>query len=293
MQFSLSFRPVSSLLLALSVVYAPVVVNAESCSQSIQELSKNSRLKSNKFTTSRTLRDYARMFPFHFGPTGTDGLRGHLITVKEKTLWVDMGAGNAEALKSAVNANPNIYGTAIGFRLPKEASVSELPKNRFKYLSGKFLEDLYSNNELKHLESKVDVITDLYGPLSYSRDIALVFDIYIKLLKVNGELSFNLMKRRADWTGSTGDMMNSFNRQEGSIYPFVLWMKSIDGIDVEISNTITSSGVGREVFQSFKITKLKEDVEVPQNIKLELYEEESPARRRFKIIEKRKFFWQK
>jgi hypothetical protein len=116
-----------------------------------------------------------------------------LDALPEDAHWLDAGAGHAEAMKDLVAGVRDILGrtvkvkarrlTALGLAKPGGFSEGILASRDFRYLEGKYLED-YRFEEI----GVCDLITDLWGPFSYTAQIDVVLRKYLELLKVGGKL---------------------------------------------------------------------------------------------------------
>lgn len=133
------------------------------------------------YADDRTLSDYARGFVRSFSYDRQQ--------LKKGDVWIDFGAGQFNALAASrfgddVNSpqsNVFLVGVAIETS-PQAPNVRSLSRaGNFKALLGKPVEN-YADNEIP----KADLITDFFGPLSYSPDFSRVLQIYLDHLKVGG-----------------------------------------------------------------------------------------------------------
>ena len=130
---------------------------------------------------------------------GTSSLNYRLKNLNAGDIWFSSGAAHAVA-ETQFLTFPDYPRTAkvISFdqQRPKTSSLRNLLQdypNRYQYLSnGKTLEEAYLAGELNHLFGKITLITDIYGPATYTADLSLVFEIYMKLLKPGGVLITNI-----------------------------------------------------------------------------------------------------
>ena len=265
------------IILGLILGHFSGIVYADTCASSVVELHKGSIIQNNKFARSRDLRDYQHTFKFRFGSDNAM-LERHLREGGSMT-YVDMGAGQGLALRQAKQQNPELNAIGIAYKAPEsaEAAIEESP---IQYLSGKFVEEMLDDGDLNHLVGQVDFITDLYGPLSYSNNFMKVFESYLTLLKVDGVMTFNLMIQRKI-TRNHHVIMNDFDGE--GLFPFLIWLKSIKGLEVEIGRPSAPSLMGGEVFQSFKITKRSSNISFRNEIEILEYTEDAPAIRKFRI----------
>lgn len=158
------------------------------CSASIQggtnfvtlfEIEK--RLKKNDFETGRDLDEYFK----YFGPQFVE-LYHRVETMKGQGYrWVDMGAGEGMALKGAKSRlkDVNLDAIAVGFRFEVMKKVKMAEKG-ILVLEGP-VEDLDPTRI-----GKVDLVTDLFGPFSYSPNIQGVLAQYHQVTSLNSDLFF-------------------------------------------------------------------------------------------------------
>jgi hypothetical protein len=191
-------RFLSHFVFCLLLCFLGPVTGAQICDRALAKVEDS--LERNWFTTDRTYQEYdlltaGMLSEFLLSPTGAQLVRPH---------WVDMGAGDAVAILqylgfhpdmdelSPVHINPMAKGTAVGLRLPKyRVELIELlnakDQDRFRYVHDIMAEQLSS----QHLEL-AELITDIYGPLSYTRDFSQVFSVYQSLMREEAQLIFML-----------------------------------------------------------------------------------------------------
>jgi hypothetical protein len=156
----------------------PLFQNEKKQSEQTQalELQKTQGLlERNSFTTARDLNEYASHLKI-------DLLLPELNSSKR---WLDAGAGRARAQlqflemkKKSSESPPEMV--ALSYKKPWFVTAK---KESFKYLEGRFIED-YHPSEL----GSFDLITDLFGPYSYSKNPITVLNQYLELLNVHGNL---------------------------------------------------------------------------------------------------------
>jgi hypothetical protein len=177
--------------------------------------------------------------------------------LKSDQHWMDFGAGKARAqilfLKSFQDISTAPQNTAVAYKLdrwfrpPKFAGKLEIKEGAF---------ETQETSQWK----KVDIATDLFGVLSYTHDFSLSLQKIVDLLKVNGELYILTTPWRTHFMGRSGSMkLDEFLRE-------------IPGIKVEGEHG------------SLRVTKLSENVRIPQLELLEI-KDEAPPSRLFQIIE--------
>lgn len=164
------------------------VEDFEVCEAQLEKLT--TVLNDNLFTTGREFKHYNAAFG------SGQWLKSFLTTIRNKKFhWIDAGAGMAfpqqQALKiSQIDSQiltkkqrQLLSATAIGYTHPL-GDENFVPKHpRFRYLTG----DLLTEIPAAQL-GRTDLITDLFGPFSYTTDVSALMDLYLKILKVGGEL---------------------------------------------------------------------------------------------------------
>lgn len=132
-------------------------------------------LARNGFTTARDLNEYASHL----------NIGSLLPELNASKRWLDAGAGRARAQldllelkKRKSESVPEMI--ALSYKKPWFVSRK---KESFQYLEGRFIED-YHPAEL----GTFDLITDLFGPYSYSKNPVVVFNQYLNLLNIHGSL---------------------------------------------------------------------------------------------------------
>lgn len=156
----------------------PLFQNEKKQSELIQvaELQKTQGLLArNGFTTARDLNEYASHLK----------IAPLLPELNSSKRWLDAGAGRARAQldllnlkKSKSESAPEMI--ALSYKKPWFVTAK---KESFKYLEGRFIED-YHPSEL----GTFDLITDLFGPYSYSKNPVVVLNQYLNLLNIHGSL---------------------------------------------------------------------------------------------------------
>lgn len=244
---------------------------------------KNDAIENNSFTVSRDLNQYGAAFSFDRG----HGFFKNFNNLPPEAVWVDMGAGDGLALNEGLNEFPQIgKGVAISYKKTNSA-VANRPDNRLEYLDGDFVENMWSAGRLDHLKGKVDLITDVHGPLAYSSDLKNLIEVYSDLLKPGGKLYFVMMNKRNFTPGvdAAGDpkSVNTFRAGDKEV-ELLDWLKKIPGLKVEATKTQNSrAGELYEEYLSFKIEKSDPKVVVPENLRTVSYFPSTPPRRIFVI----------
>ncbi|WP_413585320.1 hypothetical protein [Bdellovibrio sp. HCB274] len=205
------------------------------------------RVAKNDFTTSRGLEDYVLELHPDF--------KTSLSKLTANQHWVDLGAGKATAqvqfLKSFSNNSSMPQMTAVAFKLDRWFKPSSF-QGKLSVQEGAF--ETMPTASWK----KVDLITDVYGVLSYTGDFAGALQKSVDMMNVKAELYFLALP----W----GYQFNKSTIQQ-SLPEF---LNSIEGLRVEE----TRPG-------QFKITKTKESVMIPQ-LELVRYTDQAPPIRVFR-----------
>ncbi len=223
-------------------------------------------LTENWFTTNRNLNQY-------FKELVTGGLKDKLTSSVQPIKWLDAGAGQAIAIRDTLK-NKKFQSKidkaySVVYKKPNDGQTDlnndiELFKNKFMYIEGDYIENLFSEGKLKDLEGNLDIITDLFGPLTYTKDLSKVVEIYLKLLKKGGELEFNigLMNTSGNpwlylqFIDSNGKKINNAEEvlQE--------WFSKIKGVEI-IKQDISGFN---DYSINFLIRKISDNIEIPKFI---------------------------
>lgn len=251
----------------------------------------NENISANSFKTNRSLDHYSSQIPFIRTSTIF-----RIVTreLNSGSAWVDMGAGKGLALIDGLFVNKNIsLGLGISYKRPEEPITEKEIQlgERMQYLDGDYLENLVRDKKLDHLFGKVDLITDIYGPISYSESLPILLQTYMNLLKVDGQLIFNWMIKRnyilvnnkIEYTNSP-ILVNTVNSGESVQENGILsWLESIPGIEIVESAVREIASSSREYSIGVKIRKKVQDVNIPNNLVLTSYAAGGPPARNFQI----------
>jgi RimJ/RimL family protein N-acetyltransferase/SAM-dependent methyltransferase len=257
---------------------------------------ENNFLETNLFTTSRNLKVYSAHFPFKT----TSTLEHEVASLPLGSTWIDMGAGEGNALADGLKINPNIsVGLGISYKRPA-ASVALPPSTdtRFHYLDGDFVENLARDGKLDSYRDKTDLITDVFGPTSYSKNLPELFQLYFNMLKPGGIAVFNFMlERNFDQSERDGTSLRSVplslngvssNSQHDS-NGLIKWLGTIPGIEVvEVAERKGSQGPYWESSVAIKLRKIESNITVPRTLETKSYEASSPPVRKFEIVADKK-----
>lgn len=127
-------------------------------------------LKYNWFVTARGLQEYISQFKF----------KDFLFQLTPHHRWLDSGAGRALAQKEYLNqATAPAQTTAVSYKKPWFV----WSKKNLNYMSDRFIEDI-SDQEL----GQFDLITDFFGPYSYTDNPVAIINKYLRLLNTNGRI---------------------------------------------------------------------------------------------------------
>jgi len=168
------------------------------------------------FTRGRDLGTYVEKL----GP----GFRAAIDAVGQRPdpRWLDSGGGEGIAVRQYLGLAkerdwPPVRITLLAYETPARS------EGLLEVLSGRFLEKI-PDAEI----AKSDIITDLFGPLSYSGQPHLVLQKYHDRLKDGGKAFIHL---------GAGDQAfgtkNTVVMADGRVVPFVAWLKTVPGLDFE------------------------------------------------------------
>ncbi|MNK89585.1 hypothetical protein D3C87_1095990 [compost metagenome] len=207
------------------------------------------QVQKNRFITDRDLSEY--LHQLH--PDFVAALRN----LRSDQHWVDLGAGKAIAqidyLKSFDKISEAPLATAVAYKLDRWFRPSS-HHGKLEIREGAF--------EAQDTASwkKADVITDVMGVISYTKDLTTTLQKVFDLLNVHGELYLEFSPAATNIkTSETSHKLLGF-------------LARIDGI------TVTGQ------YGIVKIVKLKEKIVVPQ-LEIMSYKEEYPPYRTFRLVE--------
>ena len=132
-------------------------------------------------------------------------------------IWADMGAGRGDAVREYKNWGGRAGVMAASFEsLETLRLLGEVPEG-MRILDGRFVEDI-PPSEL----GRADVITDVYGAMSYSSRIDKVLERYFRMLKPGGAIYLHSFEAHTVVTGPGGT--NLFLRE---------WLQTLPGVHAE------------------------------------------------------------
>lgn len=163
----------------------------------------------NSFVISRDLDDYARELGFQFLDL--------LLSLPPDFRWLDSGAGRAYAQRTFFERTEVPLGTlfALGFRRPWWTPVYKggRDKSIFYYIDSVDMNE--PTDVLPFLNSSLDLITDVFGPFSYSTNPIKALRQYLKWLKPGGELRISIR-----------GFSSSVTLLDGSHISFTSWLEN-------------------------------------------------------------------
>lgn len=249
-------------------------------------------LEANRFQVGRNFHQYTKLFPFETSPQ----LIEMMMMMPQNSIWFDMGAGEGNAIVDGLNLFSNFKeGIATSYKKPTRARVSDEADGRFSYLDGDFIENMARRGLFDPYKGKVQLITDVFGPLSYSPYLPQVFQIYFDLLAPKGILLFTMLHDRnfEETHGSSKTLklldlpktVNSFIIQgEKKEDGLIAWLKTIPGIEVlEVTDLPIDKNEFSERVMSVKIRKKSQKVSTPWNLETGYYHITNPPHRIFHI----------
>ncbi len=240
---------------------------ANLCAGHLEVDAAQARLIFNSFNTSRGLSHYVERLT----PTGSS-FRNTLLDLPERSIWLDSGTGFARALIEGLKSFPNIsQGIGISFQRPDNFIHPTELGNRFSYLDGDIIENMAKSGRLNHLMGKVNLITDLYGALSYTKEFAVVLQVLIDLLAKDGKIFFHMTRTKNSVIAT---------HEPGS--SLLNWLANIPGLEVtSLTHPTNSKFDNRSNFETILIRKITEEVKVPKDLFLKTYEDNTPPKRRY------------
>jgi hypothetical protein len=217
--------------------------------ENVKKITK--RILEEDFGSGRSFQDYLDTFK------STD-LEAALQNLVPNQTWVDMGCGEEAVALREFGIDPRFVGKGFGVTVkPVDQKLKKALKKtdgRIKVLSGSFVETL-SNETVPQAR----IITDLFGPFSYSTHPDRVLQKYLEFLEVGGSIYLYFLSDMNVIEG--GD--HSITRQD--LGP---WLNSISGVTLDLK------------FQehSVKITKNSENPLVPHLELVRIFDFPPPIR---------------
>ncbi len=236
--------------LAVLVGSSSLSWGAHSCSElfASQPAIIDQRVEKNRFVTDRRLYEYqATLHPdFMFA----------LSRLSPDQHWIDLGAGKGNALidfaRSFKNINQAPELTAVAYKLDRWFSLPSF-SGKLKSQVGAF------ESQNTSAWKKADVVTDVFGVLSYTHTLSAALQKTFDLLDTNGELYIETTPyaTRVRWNDE--------------YLPLLDFLARIPGLEV----------VGK--YGQIKVIKRTETIKVP-NLKLINYKDDAPPTRQFEVV---------
>lgn len=221
---------------------------SEQCSSLflVQNWEVSSRVQKNKFVTNRDLYEYREVLHADFMKS--------LTGLTPDQHWVDLGAGKANAqidyIKSFSNHLSAAQTTAVAYKLDRWFSPPKFD-GKLQIKEGAFEQQPTASWK------KADLVTDVFGVISYTRDLQTSLQKVFDLMNVKGEFYI--------FTTNYHTSVRVSEKKSLSLMDFIA---TIEGLRVE----------GR--FGTIKITKEIENVIVPR-LELLKYVDDAPPTRAF------------
>lgn len=259
---SLKCQPLLSFLIILILSQSFVFAQNPECTATVQ----SERVEKNLFNVGRGFSEYAKKIT----RTGKS-LFQIFASLPKDSIWFDMGAGLSHALTHGLLKFDQLKkGIAVVYKNPSEyqdpRTLHPKLKDRYENLEGDLIQDLYLKGKLDPYLGKVHVITDVYGPLTYTRFINEVLQIYLDLLAPGGKIYFIIRE-------GSNPIYSSTKRNPS----WMNFLKSIDGVEV----LKLSPENNPEKESSFVIQKIKSKALVKKPLTEKLYEDGLSLRRVF------------
>lgn len=215
-----------------------------------QKRSASFRLIFNWFTTDRNYGEYLQYTHPDF--------KKDMLQLRSDQHWIDLGAGKAQALVDFLSQFKNLQQapsvTAVCYKLDRWF--------RLPNFSGKLQvhEGMFEDMAVAHWR-KADIITDIFGVLSYTEDMTASLQQVFSILNKNGHLYLST------------DYLRTTFRWNHEILSYTEFFKRIPGLKVD----------GQ--WGLLKITKTSDVVQVPEMILKGPVKDGAPPYRTFVVIE--------
>jgi SAM-dependent methyltransferase len=220
------------------------------------------------------------------------GFRPDLAALGPSQRWLDIGAGQGQAVIDYVTSRYDVVHYADRERPPARAQVVAMSvedrrtlqwqqteagagAGKLRYLAGKRLRE-YSPAELGTFQ----LITDVVGGFSYSVDLSLFVQQVLSLLDVDGSFYTLLGDVQFEKGGNKPYYEDTYfltdiRKPDGSEVRMCSWLKSISCVEVQCEPKDWQPPV-----ESFRIRKICSDVKVPPLLPVH-YEAGTPPGRRY------------
>ncbi len=211
-------------------------------------------LNRNSFVVSRDLSDYDNELEFNF----LDELSGSHPGI----IWLDAGAGRALAQRQFMRM-PQAKGAklfALAFKRPwwTPKSIQGEHQTEFSYLDPIDLDEVI--DDVIPFQNSFDLITDVFGPLSYGKDPSKILNLYLKWLKPGGTLRIAMR--------GFGTSVTSSDQSKRSLTEWLkIQLSKLNGVEF------------KEHHSSWVIRKLGSPVKIERSLKLtHMYLSKPPSR---------------
>ncbi len=227
---------------------------------------QSERVQKNLFNVGRGFSEYAKKIT-----RSGKSLFQIFESLPKDSVWFDMGAGLSHALTHGLLRFEQIKkGVAVVYKNPEGYQdpriIHPKLKDRYENLEGDLIQDQYLKGKLDPFFGKVNVITDVYGPLTYTRQINEVLQIYLDLLAPGGKIYFIIRE-------ASNPIYSSTHRNPS----WLSFLKSIDG--VEVQRLSPENNLEKE--SSFVIQKIKPQAQLKKPLTEKLYEDGMTLKRVF------------
>lgn len=243
---------------------------SEPCGQALDALhrTRENISDNDKFMIGRGLEKYAEVL-------GHDFIKS-LQSLRQGSVWIDSGAGEARAQRDYLQPASSDYISkmfslapwarcvALGYAKPECSQLQAFEgqnRSAFIYIESKMAEDVETWKDL----ARADVITDVFGPLTYSERPDLVLQNYLDHLQVGGRLHVSLPL--------TDMLIFEGLSPEPFRHSFTHFLSLIPGIELKLPSPHASV---------WMIEKKSEKIEVPR-LESVLYYPNKPPKRSFRF----------
>lgn len=282
----------SALLTALAVVLASVPAVAQDHPAFKEEVLKQEKIYQTSgenipsgYVIDRSLLAYTA--------TLLSGFDRELAALRPGDRWLDVGAGRGQAVLDYYTSRYDAMNREGQERRGKKAravamsiedrrtplwqqTAARLEANQIQYWHGRRLRE-YPASEL----GKFQLITDVFGGFSYTRDLSLFMEKTLDALEVGGSFYTALIDVQPEQGGQPSSRRNSpfltaIANADGSATKVCSWLKDISCVAVSCA---VQSGL-ETVMEVYRVQKVCNNVTVPA-LSLEHYEAGTPPERRF------------
>jgi hypothetical protein len=239
------------------------------------------------YVVDRSLLSYESFLSSGFDPS--------LANLGPTDRWLDIGAGEAHAIldyytpgydwmhfEGREQRGKKARAVAISIedrRTPRwHETAARLEADQIRYLSGKRLRE-HSLEELGQFQ----LVTDVIGGFSYTRDLSLFMDMVLGFLELNGRFHTLLLDVLPEYASNRTDYPDTLFLTEianagGSDVSVCSWLKSIACVEV----TCESRMEAKRPIEIYRIQKVCNNVAVPA-LALLRFEAGTPPIRRFQL----------